>query len=313
MALDWSFSSDRLFRRCQRAYYFREIAAWHNGRDPLRREAFILKQLKTLDLWRGSVVHTAIQNLVVPHWQNRTPLDWNLIVKEARAIAERQYAFSRAMRYRDGSISKSKAGDDYCALTIHERPDGTTEQQVKDTIDGIETALLNLSEMSDLLKYVQGRPKYFSELSVPVSYHGANITGQIDLMFFRGYNQPTIIDWKCYDSAAGSDASLQTALYAWLLCKNPKWSITEPETVELVEVRLGRAPAVMRHRFNADRFVELEDRIFQSVEEIQALCGDASFANTDLADFEFANSANSCAFCTFRNLCQEAGSCLITL
>jgi hypothetical protein len=313
MALDWSFSADRTFRRCQRAYFFKDIAAWHNGRDPIRREAFVLKQLKSLDLWRGSVVHTAIQRHLVPYLENRAAIDWDHIVREAQALAQRQYAFSSARRYRETGLTKSKAGDDYCALAFHEQPNGTTDAQVQDVIEGIETALRNLSRMDSLLKVIQGRQKYFCELPVPINYHGANITGQIDLMYFRGYNQPTIIDWKCYDSISGGDANLQTALYAWLLCKSPKWSVTDPESVELIEVRLGRDPGVVRHGFNAARFEELEDRIFQSVEEIRALCNEGSYAEQDLADYAFANNPNSCAYCTFRKPCQEAGSCLITL
>lgn len=30
MSLKWSFSSDRCFRRCQRQFFFRDIAAWHD-------------------------------------------------------------------------------------------------------------------------------------------------------------------------------------------------------------------------------------------------------------------------------------------
>lgn len=311
MALDWSFSADRSFRRCQRAYFFKDIAAWHNGREPMRREAFVRKQLKSLDLWRGSVVHTAIQRYVVPCWQMRKAIDWDDVVCQAQQLAERQYSFSKARRYRDG-ISKTKAGDDYCALVFHEQPDGTTEEHVRESIAGVETALRNLSRMDDLLKHIQGRNKYLCEVPVPVTYHGVNITGQIDLMFFRGYGQPTIIDWKCYDSVSGSDANLQTALYAWLLCKNAKWAVTNPESVELMEVRLGTDPGVIRHVFNARRFEELEDRIFQSVEEIRALCGGGAYKDQDLADYAFANNPNSCAFCAFRKLCQEAGSCLTT-
>jgi hypothetical protein len=55
MSFQWSISTDRLFRRCQRQFFFREIAANHAARD-WRREAFILKQLKTLELWRGTVI-----------------------------------------------------------------------------------------------------------------------------------------------------------------------------------------------------------------------------------------------------------------
>ena len=53
MSIKWSFSADRCFRRCERQFFFRDIAAWHNARDPMRREAFVLKQLKTLELWHG--------------------------------------------------------------------------------------------------------------------------------------------------------------------------------------------------------------------------------------------------------------------
>jgi PD-(D/E)XK nuclease superfamily protein len=255
MGLDWSFSSERCFRRCQRQYYFREIAAWHNGRDPVRREAFVLKQLKTLETWRGSVVHTAIERFVVPYWQNRQPIEWDAVIKSAKELAERQFSFSSLQRFREYGLSKSKAGDDYCALTAHDRGETIPSEHLAGTIQEIETALVNLSQMSDLLKYIEARRAYFTELAISVDYHGARINGQIDLMFFRGFGQPTVIDWKCYESVAGSDAHLQTALYAWLLCRHPKWNVPLPENVELIEVRLSREPAFIRHRFDATRFV----------------------------------------------------------
>ena len=68
MALDWSFSTDRRMRRCQRQVFFGNIASWHNAKDPLRRESFLLSQLKSMDAWRGSLVHEAIRSFVVPSW-----------------------------------------------------------------------------------------------------------------------------------------------------------------------------------------------------------------------------------------------------
>jgi hypothetical protein len=47
MGLDWSFSTDRWMRRCPRQLFFADIAAWHNARDPFRRESFLLGQLKS--------------------------------------------------------------------------------------------------------------------------------------------------------------------------------------------------------------------------------------------------------------------------
>src|SRR5437762_4734271 len=194
--MDWSFSTERSFRRCQRQFFFREILAWHNGRDPLRREAFVLKQLKSPETWRGSVVHQVIQQVLVPCFENHTTIDWDSVIKEAQRMAGRQYSFSEARNYRDLQISKSKIGNEYCALAKHESGEGVTAAELERTFAEIETAFRNLARMKDFLKYVQNRPKYWAELPVSVEYNGARINGQIDLMFFRGYGQPTIIDWK---------------------------------------------------------------------------------------------------------------------
>jgi len=60
MALEWSFSTDRRIRRCQRQFFFGSVAAWHNAKDPLRRESFLLSQVKGIDAWRGNLVHEAV-------------------------------------------------------------------------------------------------------------------------------------------------------------------------------------------------------------------------------------------------------------
>ncbi len=62
----WSFSASRSFSRCPRQFYYGQIAAYHAAKkDPLRREAFLLKQRKSLPLWRGNLVHDAIENLIL--------------------------------------------------------------------------------------------------------------------------------------------------------------------------------------------------------------------------------------------------------
>jgi hypothetical protein len=47
MGLEWSFSTDRRMRRCQRQLFLATVAVWHNAKDPLRRESFLLSQVKT--------------------------------------------------------------------------------------------------------------------------------------------------------------------------------------------------------------------------------------------------------------------------
>src|SRR4051812_21633623 len=98
--MKFSFSSERYFRRCQQQYYLREFLACHNAKDPLRREAFVLKQLKTVELWRGSLVHRGIQKFVLPALEAGLPVNWNVVGDETIQMARRQLQFSAERKYR---------------------------------------------------------------------------------------------------------------------------------------------------------------------------------------------------------------------
>src|SRR5437870_1061323 len=100
MSFQWSISTDRLFRRCQKQMFFREIAASHSSREPWRREAFLVKQLKTLELWRGTVIHEGIQHYLVPALKRGAPLDWEFLMQQTINRAKRQLAFSEQRLYR---------------------------------------------------------------------------------------------------------------------------------------------------------------------------------------------------------------------
>jgi len=291
-----------MFRRCQRQYFFAELAAWHNAREPQRREAYVLKQLKTLELWRGLVVHEILQKAVVPCWQARTPVDWDSKVTEAIALARRQFEFSRSRRYRDPTISKTKANGAYCALLPHERGLDIPEAELARVLDQIAAALRQLSQMTGLLERIDRAKRTWSELHVTTEYAGARIQGQIDLLLAERSGNLAIIDWKVYGGLSAGQGDSQTALYAWLLTRSPMWRVDNPESIELLEVSLLDA-TVVSHRFSAEHFVDLENRVFRSIEEQRALVGDGSYDPSALGDFAYASNPNSCRFCNFRSLC----------
>src|SRR6266566_1580075 len=249
----WSFSADRSLRRCQRQFFLQHVAASHNVRDPVRREAFLLKQVKTLALWQGSLVHRGIELYVVSQLQQHTSVDWHQVIQQTIALAGRQFVFSTQRRYQEAGMSKTRAGDDYCALRGHETDEGVATADFDAVVDAVRQSLTNLSEMAELWAEVRGHGKYWPELGVRVNYDAAHIEAHIDLLFFRAYGKPTIIDWKISESIGGGDADLQTALYAWALCQHPKWSVTRAEDCELLEVQL-LSKTVLRHRADSTVF-----------------------------------------------------------
>lgn len=303
-AIKWSFSADKCFRRCQRQFGLQYLAAWHTTNDPLRKEAFLLKQIKTADLWHGSLVHRGIELYLIPALQNRQSVDWPLLIQQTSEIAKRQFAFSAARRYRESQMTKTKAGDDYCALLLHEGDSCNDDSALRDALDVIACSFSNLSEMPELLQEMSGRQRYWQELEVRVTYDAAAIVAYIDLLFFREFGKPTIVDWKVSESIGGGDADIQTALYAWALCQHSSWRVENAEDCELLEVQL-LSKTVLRHRCTQDTFDRLEDRIYRSVNRIKALYAEDAFDVSLLDRFDFAANPNSCAFCSMRPLCQK--------
>jgi hypothetical protein len=303
-SIKWSFSADRCARRCQRQFFLQHKAAWHTTRDRVRREAFLLKQVKTLELWQGSLVHRAIELHVVPALKENRAVDWGFVADQAVELAARQFAFSAARRYREDGITKTSAGDDYRALAGHESPNGVPDERYRGVIETVREALTNLSELDEFWSEVRGRRDYWSELEVRVDYDIAHIEAHIDLMFFRGFGKPTIVDWKISESDGGGDADLQTAFYAWTLCQHPKWSVSSAEDCELLEVQLLRK-TVLRHQADQATFDRLENRIYRSVDAMRAMGFANKYDLSNLGNFDFAENPNNCAYCPVQSLCQR--------
>jgi hypothetical protein len=62
--LTWSFSRSRLFDECRRAYYYHYYASWggwEKTADELSRLAYILKNVRNIDVWIGDIVHQVIK------------------------------------------------------------------------------------------------------------------------------------------------------------------------------------------------------------------------------------------------------------
>ena len=302
----WSFSASRSFSRCPRQFYYGQIAAYHAAKkDPLRREAFLLKQRKSLPLWRGNLVHDAIENLVVPAWRHRQSPDWDWIVESMHETAARQLKFSASGRYREAGMTKTKAGDAYCALVGH-GPDETLQDSAIDAaLEEAERALRNLADMSDLHDQIAAAPRpLFAEVRVPVNYDGMSISAQIDLLYFRQFAHPTIVEWKTYEGTVGN-SELQGALYAWALQNNPKWRVESPEAVEILEVQLLKSAVIP-----APGQFRLPDRLWKT----RFIAVFVTFArwpvmestrDVDIADFPIAQNPRNCQYCQFQSLCAD--------
>lgn len=291
MSFQWSISTDRLFRRCQRQFFFREIAASHAASD-WRREAFIVKQLKTLELWRGSVIHEGIQHYVVPALKKGVPLNWDELAERNVQRAKEQLEFSAKRRYREDGMVKGEH-DDFCALVPHENGKGVSKQEFEEVCGEIRAAYKRLSEMPALWKQLLGNQGCHAEKKFWVTFDSVRIMAQLDLLFERSLDHPTIVDWKSYEIGGDTGARLQMVLYGWVLWHAKFYSIGAPEDIQLLECQVQDG-AVIEHECSQEVFDELEDHIYRSVHRIFSLCRSKKLTDAKLEDFAFTDNPNNC-------------------
>ena len=88
----WSYSTHNSFNRCKRQFYY-NIAACHNAKDPVRKEAHYLRQLTPSLFWPGNLVEAAIEDiLIVGHPKAANIVDE--LYQYANELGESQMSFS---------------------------------------------------------------------------------------------------------------------------------------------------------------------------------------------------------------------------
>jgi hypothetical protein len=305
MSFQWSISTDRLFRRCQRQFFFREIAASHAARD-WRREAFILKQLKTLELWRGTLIHEGIQHYVVPALKKGAPLNWDELAELNVQRAKEQLEFSAKRRYREDGMVKGKH-EDFCALVPHENGEGVSKQEFDEVCGEIRAAYKRLSEIPKLWGELLGRHDCHAEKQFWVSFDNVRIMVQLDLLFERSLDHPAIIDWKSYEIGGDTGARLQMVLYGWALWQSKFYTVRAPEDIQLLECQVQDG-VIIEHECSQEVFDELEDYLYRSMHRIFSLCRSKKLTEAKLEDFAFTDNPNNCEYCAFQRLCVERAS-----
>ena len=299
--MKWSISAHRCFRRCQRQYYFSNIMARHDADDERRRDAYILKQLQTLPAWRGRLFDKGIERFVIPAIENGKPVDFDRVTQQTMELAHRQFAFSKARKYRDPGTKKGAVGDEFCALFPHEYGLGVSPEELKMALRDIACCFENLRQQTEFVDYIRRRKWYGVQKTLSFNLDGVAVEGRPDLLFFRGEGQLTIVDWKT-ELSETSDNRPQLLVYA--LGATRGWPQARLGEIEIYEANVMRNE-IRRHHATEEDLLEIEDFIFSSICEIRSLIQGGKFADQNPEDYELANNPNTCQYCSFRSLCLE--------
>lgn len=307
--MKWSVSAHNSMRRCQRLFIYGQVVASHNARDSLRHEAYLLKQLQSLSTWQGSIVHRVLATSFLADVRAGRPIDPVALSTTAHDLANRQFAFSAARKYREPGQTKGAAGDAYCALYEHEYGEDIPSDRLDLVLTTITRCFEHLAGQEAFLAHLAGGSAHLAELPLNFKLAGSAITATLDLVYQGTNGQLVVVDWKVAGSET-SDYSWQLLVYALAVARCGRWPTIEAEAIELYEANLLRNQ-VRQHLVSAERLQEAEDFIYRSLVEREELVGKDRFDDLNLDEFEVAERPGTCYHCNFASLClrqlEEAG------
>ena len=306
----WSFSADRMFKKCQRQWYYDHVLAYWREGDVLRREAYLLSKLGTIAAWRGRIVDKVISDTVVPALNRKQTVNLKDMLREAKRLFDLQLVYARAHRLREPGFAVSKAGDAFAAFACIEYGEEIGDGEIREAWIEIEQALTSFSKMDDLQAILRASSYLIAQRPLQSKLAETSIKGIPDLIGFYTASAPLIFDWKVHRYGR-ADARQQLAFYAYnLVACNPHKDFPALQSqylasdVRLLEVQLLTGQ-LREHRVTEVDLDNLEDYVAASALSMQLACGEGERATLRPEQFAVTLWPDTCRRCVFRKLCWE--------
>lgn len=300
--------------QCPRKWYYSEIFSSPRSKESIRKEAYLLKQLQSIHAWRGSLVDKVISTLIATKLRfNKLPTEQEAL-SYADDLADRQLAFGRACRHRASGLTKSGAGDEYCAFYDLEYNGCLDEAQILQARKEIKTSLQNLFR-SDFFNSINNGDTLgiIPQRTLMFQFADTTISCTPDLIVLFKNSAPLIVDWKVHYFGI-SEYWLQLGIYAVALSRvNPHKDfpssihdrLKDPTRIRLIEYQLLNNNQ-RDYSISEDDVAEIEDYIFKSSLDINNAVDGRKPIQLKASDFQSARSPNTCARCQFKKMCWES-------
>jgi len=307
----WSYSKAKTFNHCQRKWYYAEIMAQWNAKEPLRKEVYLLKQLRSIHAWRGNIVDTVIHKMIIPRMvKGKLPSEQETI-RYATALAERQLDFGKRNRHREPGMTQTKGGDNYCAFFDVEYKNGLNEMQVEKAKQEINAALSTLLCSPLLVEIKRNASKIIPQRNLIIPANDFNVTSRPDLIVFYDNRPPLIVDWKVHEGR-NTDYWLQLGIYAYVLAQ------TKPHVdfpVAFIEAKYSAHDYAVtefqllkgltkEYRLSVEDILDIEDYIHSTGSIMKSFVEEDD--KFDVRHYASTRYPGMCASCEFGKVCWEA-------
>ncbi|NMA41897.1 MAG: PD-(D/E)XK nuclease family protein [Oligosphaeraceae bacterium] len=296
--LSWSVSRWQQFLFCQRAYYYNYYGSWggwsYDAPDRAR-QLYILKNIKSMFMWAGSIVHELVQESLEEFTRSR--LVPNAVDLQAKG----------RQKLRQGWIeSVSKEWLHYPKKTnLFELYYGNGKSlpreqtdQVRDRVYDSLEAFANSAFVAEILQVPYLQWKSIDHLD-SFQLGGCKVWGAIDFAYIDNGGKLHIIDWK---TGGENPASLRLQLACYSLMAMDKWKV-QLSDIELHGVFLNDGGRKSDYSMTAESLVAVKDQILGSIETLKRKLRDPENNLAEEEDFEFTGCPQNCEGCNFRAVC----------
>jgi hypothetical protein len=296
--LSWSVSRWQQYQHCQRAYYYAYYGSWGGWErnSPERtRQLYILKNLKSLLMWAGSIVHDIIKEALeqcshgvelptTEEMQNRARLflrqGWvESTTKEWLNYPKKTNLFE--LYYGDGK-SLPREQTDY----------------IKERVYNSLESFANSPFVREAVKLPVASWKSIDSLE-SFQLNNCKIWGAIDFAFVDKDGIFHIVDWK---TGGENPAALRLQLACYALLAMDKWKIPL-EDLALHGVFLNDGGRKSDYPLDAESLVSTKDQILMNIEVLKRKLRDPENNLADEDDFAFTGCPQRCESCNFRQAC----------
>lgn len=296
--LTWSFSRDRLFKECCRAYFYHYYASWggwEKDADSFSRKAYILKNIRNIDAWVGDIVHQIIKWILESVSMKKGLARKAISLQEARGKAKqlltKTWEQSRGKAWEDNVKNNLNLFEHYYGCELTREDLARRLEKVTKSIN----SFYNSGLIESVSRLEEDKFLRIDELD-NFDFEGIKVFAIPD--FALRNDNFVLYDWKT-GKATDKDI-LQLSCYA-LYAVN-KWK-AEPDRIKIIPVYLTQERIPFKP-IEALKIDGVKTYIRESIDAMKLILSDISKNKADINKCPKTDNTWRCRNCKFQEICQ---------
>ena len=289
------------FERCRRAYYYQYYGSWEGWYDdapPDTRKLYLLKNLTTLPMWAGSIVHETIAGSLMEFARTGTAITVGQLQARARNCLRGGWVDAVTKKW----VRKPKLTN----LQELYYGNGKTlpKEQTEDCRNRVYGCLQAFAE-SPLLREIQTVPsmdwKPIDKLD-SFQVEDVKVWCAIDFSYTAPDGTLRILDWK---TGKEKVKTIQTQLACYALFACERWFATL-DKLRIAGVFLGENARVSTYPIAPELLIDTKEVILRDTVEMRKPLTDVTANVAREEDFACCEDEWVCQRCSFREACPAA-------